>query len=136
MDNLAMVRDIWEPLATGESEDYQPFFDSLDDDIVFTTSVGELRGKPAVVHYFAHAWEVIEARPFEKPLEYYGDGDRVVVLGEEAFKIKESGVTAHADWAWVHDVHQGKITKILAIQDLSAVAETVKGVFSRARSSS
>lgn len=132
MENVAMLRRIWEPLERGESQDMQPFFDSLDDAVVFTTSVGELRGKPAVVHYFTHAWELFDARPFERPLEYFGDGDRAVILGAETFVVKDSGVTAHADWAWVHDIHDGKITRIVAIQDLSAVAEAVQEAISRA----
>ncbi|MGH3682524.1 MAG: nuclear transport factor 2 family protein [Natronosporangium sp.] len=133
MDNVAMLQRIWAPLERGESGDMQPFFDSLDDAVVFEASVGELRGKPAVMHYFTHAGELVDARPFERPLEYLGDGDRVVILGTETFVVKETGMTAHADWAWVHDIRNGKVTRIVSIQDLSAVAETIREAIARAQ---
>lgn len=53
-------------MERGESTDFQPFFDHLDD-VVFTASVGELRGKQAVVHYFTHAGELLAFRPLSDP---------------------------------------------------------------------
>jgi hypothetical protein len=60
-------------------------------------------------------------------MEYFGDGDRVVMLGNETFRVRASGVTHRAEWAWVIDMHDGLITRIVAIQDLSRVAEPVGG---------
>lgn len=34
-DNVALLREIWEPIARGESDDIRPFFDALADDVVF-----------------------------------------------------------------------------------------------------
>jgi ketosteroid isomerase-like protein len=133
MDNVTLLQRIWGPLERGESHDHQPFFDALDDDVVFSTPLGELRGKQAVLRYFAHAGQFLEARPFERPLEYFGNGDRVVILGEELFTVHDSGVTARAEWAWVHDLRDGRITRITAIQDLSAVAEAVSKALASAR---
>ena len=133
-DNVAVLQRIWGPLERGESTDYQPFFDLLDDDIVFTTSVGELRGKQAVIQYFLHAGELVEFRPFERPSEYFGNGNRVVMLGEETFRVRASGVTAHTPWAWVYELRDGLITRIEAIQDLSVVADAVTEALARARS--
>jgi hypothetical protein len=87
-DNVALLEGIWGPMERGESTDYQPFFDHLDDDVAFTTSVGELRGKQAVIHYFTHAGDLVEFRPFERPQEYFGHGDRVVIVGEETFRVR------------------------------------------------
>jgi ketosteroid isomerase-like protein len=133
MDNVALLQRIWGPIERGESTDYQPFFDHLDDDVVLLTSVGELRGKQAVIHYFTHAGELLEFRPFERPQEYYGDGDRVVIVGEETFRVRVSGVTARAPWAWVHTLHDGLIICIEAIQDLSVVADAVSEAIARAQ---
>lgn len=133
MDNITMLQRIWGPMERGESNDQQPFFDRLAKDVILTTSLGELHGKHAVVHYFTHAGELIEAHPFEQPLEYFGNGDRVVILGEESFTDKHSGVTARTAWAWVHDLRDGLITRILAIQDLSAVADAISMALARAR---
>jgi ethanolamine utilization protein EutQ len=133
-DNIALMQGIWGPLERGESDDFQPFFDALADDVVFTTSVGEVRGKKAVINYFVNAPATMEFNPFERPWEYYGDGDRVVIVGDESFKIKESGMTHRAEWAWLVDVHDGLITRILHIQDLSGVAETIEEAMSKAES--
>jgi ketosteroid isomerase-like protein len=133
MDNVALLQRIWGPMERGESTDYQPFFDLLHDDIVFTTSLGELRGKRAVIHYFTHAGELVEFRPFERPSEYFGNGDRVVIVGEETFRVKATGVTVRGPWAWVHDLRDGLITRIEAIQDLSAVADAVSEALANAR---
>jgi ethanolamine utilization protein EutQ len=134
MDNVAVLRRIWGPIERGESTDYQPFFDHLDDEVVLTTSVGELRGKQAVIHYFTHAGELLEFRPFERPQEYFGNGDRVVIVGEETFRVRASGVTARGPWAWVHTLRDGLITRIEAIQDLSAVADAISEAIARAQS--
>ena len=61
----------------------------------------------------------MEFNPFERPLEYYGHGDRVVIVGDETFKIKATGVTHRAAWAWVVQLRRdGLISRILHVQDL------------------
>jgi ethanolamine utilization protein EutQ len=130
---IELMRGIYGPLERGESDSFQAFFDALADDAVLKLSVGELRGKRAVVDYFANAPATLEFSPFEKPLEYFGDGDRVVIVGDETFRVKQTGVTHRAEWAWVVDVHDGLITRILGIQDLSGVAETLREVISQAQ---
>jgi ketosteroid isomerase-like protein len=131
-DNVALLRSIWDPIERGES-DIQPFFDALADDVVFETPVGELRGRQAVIDYLDGS-DLLEFHPFEKAVEYYGDGDRVVQVGEETFRVKQSGLTHHAPWAWVSEIHEGRITRIVEIQHLGAVAEAVRDVVSRAQS--
>jgi ketosteroid isomerase-like protein len=124
--NVALMRSIWGPLERGESDDLRPFFDALADDVVFRLPVGELHGRQAVIDYFANAAAKLDFRPYEKPLEYYGDGDRVVVVGDETFRVKETGATHRADWAWIFEVHDREITAVLAIQDLSGVADEIR----------
>ena len=124
-DAVALLRSIYDPLERGESDDFQPFFDALADDVVLTTSVGEARGKQAVIGYFANGAATMEFNPFVRPLEYFGDGNRVVQVGGEIFTVKETGATHEAEWAWVFDVHDGRITRILSIMDLSGVAVEV-----------
>lgn len=132
--NVSRLREIWGPMERGESGDPRAFFDALADDVVLRNSLGELRGKQAVVDYFAAAAATIDFQPFERPLEYFADGDRVVILGAETFRVKESGATHHADWAWVVDLRGGLITRILSIQDLSGVAGAVAEAMATARS--
>jgi ethanolamine utilization protein EutQ len=132
-DNLALLERIWGPMERGESDDYQPFFDHLDDDVVLSTSAGELRGKQAVIHYFTHAGELVEFRPFERPQEYFANGDRVVIVGEETLTDRATGASVRRPWAWVHDLRDGLITRIEGIEDLSGVADAVSEAITRAQ---
>jgi ethanolamine utilization protein EutQ len=122
-DAVALLRSIYDPLERGDSHDFQPFYDAFAEDVVLTTSVGEVRGKKAVTSYFSKAAETMEFNIFVRPLEYVGDGNRVVQIGREIFRVKGTAKTHEADWAWVYDVEDEKITRILGIEDLSGVAE-------------
>jgi ethanolamine utilization protein EutQ len=132
-DAVAVLRSIYDPLERGESDDFQRFHDALAEDVVLTTPVGEVRGKQAVIGYLANAAATLEYNIFVRPLEYYGNGKRVVQLGGEIFRVKATGATHEADWAWVFDVEDGRITRILAIQDLSGVADEVAEALDKAQ---
>ena len=132
-DAVALVRSIYDPLERGEARDSGGLFDALAEDAVLTTPVGEVRGKQAVIGYFANAAETLEYDIFVRPLEYYGNSKRVVQLGGETFRVKATGATHEADWAWVFDVEDGHITQILAIMDLSGVAAEVAEALDKAQ---
>ena len=83
--------------------------------------------------YFANAAATLEFDIFVRPLEYYGNGKRVVQVGGETFRVKATGATHEADWAWVFDVEDGRITRILAIMDLSGVADEVVEALDKAQ---
>ena len=68
----------------------------------------------AVIDYFTNAHETMGFQPFEKPLEYYGVGDRVVISGDETCPIGQTGATHRAEWAWVHEGTVGKRAGSLA----------------------
>jgi ketosteroid isomerase-like protein len=112
MDNFTSAKSIF------EAEDFQPLLDRLANDVVFKAAIpegtpitGEFRGKQAVVDYFANLEDVAEFRQ-EKPLEFFGGGQRVVALGDDSFEIKKSGVTARSEYATVVDFRDGLITSM------------------------
>ena len=131
-DNLALVRRIWDPIERGESG-LERFFEALAEDVVFELPVGKLRGRDAVMAYFAHGAEAMDFDPFERPLDYYAAGNSVVQVGDETFRVKETGITHRAKWAWVFDVHDGLITRIVAMMDLSGIADAMREVVESAR---
>ena len=133
-DAVDVVRGIYDPLERGESDDFQRLRDALAEDAVLTTPVGEVRGKQAVIGYFANAAATLEFDIFVRPLEYYGTGKRVVQVGGETFRVKATGATHEADWAWVFDVEDGRITHIRAIMDLSGVSDEVAEALDKALS--
>jgi NAD(P)-dependent dehydrogenase (short-subunit alcohol dehydrogenase family)/ketosteroid isomerase-like protein len=132
----------------GEDEDYvalakrlinrpdgnwQPLLDRLADDVVFKVTIPdgtpirpEFRGKEAVTEHFEHLGDLLEFRQ-ERPMEFFGRDDRVIVLGRESFEIKANGVTVTgSEYADVLDFHDGQITHFLVIQDLSAVVDAYR----------
>ena len=123
--NVASVTAVWEPLAKGESDDLQPFFDSLTEHVTLSTTAGELRGKDAVIRYFTTPSPDLTYNPFETPLEYYGAGGKVVIVGNETFVRPSTGARHRAPWAWVLEMSQGQVESILAIQDLSDISDVI-----------
>ncbi len=59
------MKTVWGPLELAESDDFGPFFDALADDVVFSTLVGEIRGRDTLVRYFGHVAETMEFDPFQ-----------------------------------------------------------------------
>jgi ketosteroid isomerase-like protein len=124
LDSVALLRSIL------DREDWELLFDHLADDVVFEVTIpdgtpisGQFRGKRAVVEHFKNLGNIAEFRQ-EQPLEYFGQGDRVVALGRESFEVKKSGVTIRGShYADVVDFRDGLITRFLIIQDLSAFVE-------------
>jgi ketosteroid isomerase-like protein len=128
VDYTSLVRSLF------ESEDWQPLIDHLADDVVFKATIpdgtpisGEFRGKQAVVDHLVRLGDILEFRQ-ERPREFFGHGERVVFLGKESVEIKKSGVTVpDSEYATVLDLHDGLITRLLVIQDLSAVVDAYRG---------
>jgi ketosteroid isomerase-like protein len=127
MDNVSLAQTLM------ESEDWQPLVDHLAEDVVFRVTIpdgtpisGELRGRQAMVDHLMNLGDLLEFRQ-EKPLEYYGTGDRVVVLGQESVEVKKSGVTVpHSEYATVLDFRGDLITRFLVIQDMSAFVDAYR----------
>jgi ketosteroid isomerase-like protein len=128
MDNTSLAKSIM------ESDDWQPLIDHLADDVMFKATIpdgtpisGELRGKEAMLDHLAKLGAVLEFR-HQQPLQFFGNGERVVILGKESVVINKSGVTVpDSEYATVLDFHDGLITRFLVIQDLSAVVDAYRG---------
>jgi ketosteroid isomerase-like protein len=129
---VGLMREIFEPLERGEREGSQAFHDALDDEVTFKLSVGELKGKRAVIAYL-DGGEELEFSPFEAPLLYFGDGDRAVIVGDESFRVKGTGAVHRSEYAWVVLVRDGTIRHITEIQDVSGVAEPLGRLVARAQ---
>jgi ketosteroid isomerase-like protein len=127
MDSIALAQTIM------ESDDWQVLIDHLADEVVFKATIpdgtpisGELRGKQAMVDHLIRLGDILAFRQ-EQPLQYFGNGRRVVVLGRETVEIKENGVTVpQSEYATVLDFDNGLITRYLVIQDLSAVVDAYR----------
>lgn len=132
--NVELARKAYSDLDDkrgGRSEaDFQPYIDLLAEDVVFqyaapdgTPVSGEFHGKQAVVEFMTvTSPELVEDIRLEGELEYFGRGDRVVVLGAESYTIRKTGVSVrNKQFAVVMDFREGLISRVLQIKDLSDV---------------
>jgi ketosteroid isomerase-like protein len=81
---------------------------------------GTHRGHPGVRDLLRKAFEEIETST--EPGEYVGQGDRVLVVGIAAGKIKATSKTFKDDWVFDITVQNGKLTKIREYIDTQALA--------------
>jgi ketosteroid isomerase-like protein len=130
MDNIELAKRLINP----PDGNWQPLLDHLADDVIFKVTVpdgtpisGEFRGRQAVIGHFERVGDLLEFRQ-EEPMEFFGNGRRVVVLGKESVDVKPSGVTVSgSEYATVLDFRDGLITRFLVIQDMSAFADAYRG---------
>lgn len=129
MDNITLAKRLINP----PDGNWQPLLEHLSSDVVFKVTIpegtpisGEFRGRKAVTEHFKNLGELLEFRQ-ERPMDFFGSGDRVVALGSESFDIKKNGVTVSgSEYADVLDFRDGLITRFLVIQDLSAVVDAYR----------
>jgi ketosteroid isomerase-like protein len=126
MDALALARHLWQPAHIDELADH------LAPDVSLAATIPdrpprsvELRGREAVVAYFASLPAIGEFDPLAGPLEFLGDaaGNRVAVIGDMRYRVDASGAAGRGEYAFVMEFRDGAITRILDLMDLSDVIE-------------
>jgi ketosteroid isomerase-like protein len=112
--NVRVVEGMFSALRRG---DISAVLDRLSDDIEWRIAgpselpyAGIHRGRDEVARFFETFGQAAEFEVFE-PREYLGKGDKVVVLGHERQRIKESGRVVETDWAMVFALRDGRITR-------------------------
>jgi ketosteroid isomerase-like protein len=86
---------------------------------------GTRRGRREVADFFKVLDEVFEYERFQ-PKKFVANGDDVVVLGEETFRIRATGKKLTCEWAQVCEMRSGKVTRFHEYIDLSAVVEEMR----------
>jgi ketosteroid isomerase-like protein len=130
MDHIALAKRL---ITAGNAGDWQPLLDHLDEDVVFkfsipagTPVVPEIRGKQAVVEHLTRLEDWLGFTQEKEP-EFFGSGDRIVLLGQETVEVKKNGVVVPgSEYATVLDFHEGLLTRFTTIQDLTFVVEAYR----------
>ena len=128
--NIDIVRKGYDAFGRG---DIAGLLALLDADVEWTTpgasdlpTAGTRRGQAQVGEFFKTINEIIEFDSFE-PNTFLADGDRVVVLGTDHFRVKGgSGKSLKESWAHVFTIGNGKITAFQEFIDTSALAAELK----------
>jgi ketosteroid isomerase-like protein len=131
MSNIELAREIFDAVQADESGDNAVLYDRLAEDIVYECTLGSLGGRDAVIGYFDNVAELVDADPFQRPLQYFDGGERVAILGLERFEVRATGAAVVRQFAWFLDFREGLIIRISEVQDLSGVVEAFEQALQR-----
>jgi uncharacterized protein len=83
---------------------------------------GTRRGRKEVADFYTKLAETQETLSFE-PREFVAQGDKVVVLGHYAFRVKATGRKFESDWAEVFTIKNGKIARFQEFANTAAAID-------------
>lgn len=123
-ENVQIVQQIYAAFGRG---DISAILNALTDDFEWQIPVpadvpwaGTHRGREQVARVFAVIGETIDFHQFE-PREFIAQGDKVVVLGYERYRVKSTGRTVENDWTNVWTLREGKPARIREYNDTAAI---------------
>lgn len=129
--NAARLKAIME--ETDRTWDFTPFINILADDVVFKATVpegtpisGEFKGKDAVTEYFMKILPDTAVFKQQVPMDFIDDGDRVIILGDDAYTLIKNNRTYRSSYAMIVKFSNGLVDDILIIQDLSGFYDAYK----------
>ncbi|HEV7364226.1 MAG TPA: nuclear transport factor 2 family protein [Gemmatimonadales bacterium] len=121
MDKTAIVRRLVDRILLAAELD--PVLHLLADDLSFKVAIpGAMpicfadSGKQGVVDYFTALGGIVTFWQ----VKYFAEGEQVIAVGRERFTVETCELTADSDFALVFDVHDGLITRLLVVEDLSS----------------
>lgn len=129
-DNIQIVKEAYAAFKRG---DIPAVLDKLSDDVVWFLPgpadilpvAGERRGREQVGQFFSALDENQEARQFE-PQEFVAQGEKVVVLGQYRWLVKNTGREFASDWAHVFTVRDGKVVGFREYYDTFACVDAYR----------
>jgi uncharacterized protein len=127
--NLTTVRQGYDAFARG---DLPALLALLDSDVSWTTpgppdlpTAGARRGHAAVMDFFQRLAAIGEIQRFE-PKEFFAQGNRVVVLGDDTTRIAATDKTVDFRWTHVFTLRGGTVVAFEEIGDVSALVAELR----------
>jgi hypothetical protein len=127
-DNVKLVREFWRRFLT---DDIDGMLDMNSNNIVWEIGSGPavkvvpyfgvFRGRRGCLDCLAKYSKAADPKVFEME-EYYGDKDKVFVLGHEKVVAKPTGKKFESNLIFMFTVRNGKITKMRGTFDTAALA--------------
>ena len=87
---------------------------------------GTRRGDERVGEFFSQVFDTEEPLHFE-PRELVAQGDKVVALGDYAWRVKSTGREYESDFVHVFTVRDGKVARFQEFMDTAAVSAAYRG---------
>jgi uncharacterized protein len=82
---------------------------------------GRRRGREEVDDFFSTIRELVEVEEFGVA-RIIEDGDTVVALGRERFRVRATGRSWSTEWVHIHTVRDGRIIRFREHTDTAAIA--------------
>ena len=127
--NIELVKTTMDALMSGNPE---PLFAAITEGFVIKAVIpegtpisGEFRGKEGLLRYLQALGEVMEILEVRSD-DYTASADHVVILGYERARVRKTGKLLECDIATVVGVENGRITKLVALADMSAIVEAYR----------
>lgn len=124
-NNIQVIQHAYQCFGQG---DVAGILNTLTDDVVWHVApvenvpyTGTRNGKAGAGDFFAKLVEVEDVLKFE-PREFIAQGDKVVVIGEYAARVKDTGREFETYWVQVFNLRDGKISNFTEYTDTAAIA--------------
>jgi ketosteroid isomerase-like protein len=128
-DNIKLVKTTMDELMRGNPA---PLLAAITDDAVIKAVIpdgtpisGEFRGREGFLRYFQALGEVMEILEVQTH-DYTASAGHVVILGFERARVRRTGKLLECDIATVIGVDHGKITRLVALADMSAIVDAYR----------
>ena len=125
MTNLQIVKAIY---AGFESGDMQAILQNMSDDIIWLHPgkpdqipfAGKFEGKTGVGRFFDTAFAQIDVLE-QKIHSFEGSGDKVIVIGYEHMRVKNTGKEYQSNWIHVFTLANGEVIEFEEFIDTAAL---------------
>lgn len=129
-ENTELVQQAYQHFKNG---DIQSVLGLLSEDVEWTLFEiegvpfsGTRRGPERVGEFFSEVFDTEEVLHFE-PRELVAQGDKVVALGNYAWRVKSTGLEYETDFVHVFTVRDGKVTRYQEFMDTAVVGGAYRG---------
>lgn len=128
MSELANIQAVQQIYADFMQGNIPAILSRLNPDVAWTNAgpdsvpyARKRRGAEAVQEFFTTLGANVEVQAFE-PIEYFANGERVVVLGSWSGKAKTTGRPFASDWTMAWTIRDGQILSFRSYEDTHAIA--------------
>ena len=129
--NIELVQRAYAAFGRGDIEGVLAM---LDDNVEWATPgapeipmAGRRHGRGGVREFFSVLSQTIDMEHFE-PQKFFADGDEVVVLGTDRFRVKGGAKWLEQSWCHTFTVKNGKVVAFNEIMDTAALAAELKAI--------
>lgn len=129
-ENTELVQQAYQHFKNG---DIQSVLGLLSEDVEWTLFEiegvpfsGTRRGPERVGEFFSEVFDTEEVLHFE-PRELVAQGDKVVALGNYAWRVKSTGLEYETDFVHVLTMRDGKVARYQEFMDTAVVGGAYRG---------